>query len=103
MKIFSLLLRIAIMAVLTLSLSQTFAQDAAKGKALYASCVSCHGDQGGGSTSEKAPKLAGQHDWYIVKQLSEIKSGVRKRSDSAPYKGLSDQDIKDLAAYIVTL
>ena len=56
-----------------------------------------------GSVASKAPKLAGQHDWYIVKQLTEIKSGVRKISDSTPYKGLSNQDIIDLAAYIVTL
>jgi len=56
-----------------------------------------------GSAEAKAPKLSGQHDWYTIKQLTEIKSGVRKRSDTAPYKGLSDQDIKDLAAYIATL
>ncbi|NOT77926.1 MAG: cytochrome c [Bacteriovoracaceae bacterium] len=89
--------------VLNLTFSQSFAQDSVKGKTLFASCISCHGDLGMGSASLKAPKLAGQHDWYIIKQLTEIKSGVRKISDSSPYKGLSDQDIKDLAAYIVTL
>ena len=92
-----------IISLLSIYSSTSFAQDSAKGKTLYANCVSCHGEQGLGSAEAKAPKLSGQHDWYTIKQLTEIKSGVRKRSDTAPYKGLSDQDIKDLAAYIATL
>ncbi|AUN98573.1 cytochrome c [Bacteriovorax stolpii] len=90
--------------VLSSLLSTGFAQDAAKGKALYATCIQCHGENGEGNLAKKAPKLSGQHDWYVVKQVTEIKSGVRKNPDMQPYvKGLSDQDIKDLAAYIVTL
>ena len=96
-------LSLFLVAFFTLALINVHAQDAAKGKTLYANCVSCHGDQGMGSAELKAPKLAGQHDWYILKQLTEIKSGVRKRSDTTPYKSLSEQDMKDLAAYIVTL
>lgn len=84
--------------------SPVFAQDAAKGKTLYATCIQCHGDAGEGNPEKKAPKLSGQHDWYVVKQITEIKSGVRKNPDMVPFvKGLSEQDIKDLAAYIVTL
>ena len=84
--------------------SQVFAQDAAKGGTLYAQCISCHGEKGEGNAAQKAPKLSGQHDWYIVKQLSEAKSGVRKSPVMASYAGkLSEQDMKDLAAYIAKL
>lgn len=81
-----------------------FAQDAAKGKVLFATCIQCHGEKGEGNPEKKAPKLSGQHDWYVVKQVTEIKSGVRKNPDMQPFVAkLSEQDIKDLAAYIVTL
>lgn len=80
------------------------AQDAAKGKELYATCIQCHGDKGDGNPEKKAPRISGQHDWYIVKQVTEIKSGVRKNPEMLPFvTKLSEQDIKDLAAYITTL
>lgn len=92
------------LVVLTLISTQTFAQDAAKGKALYATCIQCHGENGLGLVEKKAPKIAGQHDWYIVKQVTEIKTGVRKNPEMQPFVAkLSEQDIKDLAAYIITL
>lgn len=91
----------------TLLLSTTSpvkAQDAAKGKVLYAQCIQCHGEKGDGNPAQKAPRLSGQHDWYVVKQITEIKSGVRKNEVMIPFVSkLSEQDIKDLAAYIATL
>lgn len=79
-------------------------QDAAKGATLFAQCISCHGEKGEGNVAQKAPKLSGQHDWYIVKQLSEAKTGVRKSPIMASYASkLSEQDMKDLAAYIAKL
>lgn len=82
----------------------SFAQDAAKGKTLYATCIQCHGENGEGNVEQKAPKLSGQHDWYVIKQVTDIKSGVRSNPTMLPFiKGLSEQDIKDLAAYILTL
>ena len=89
-------------------LSSVFApamgQDAAKGKTLFATCIQCHGEKGEGNPAQKAPKLSGQHDWYIVKQMIEIKSGVRNNPVMLPFvTKLSEQDFKDLAAYISTL
>lgn len=99
-RVLSIVSILALAAVSNIS----FAQDAEKGKALYATCIQCHGEKGEGNTAQKGPKLSGQHDWYVVKQVTEIKSGVRKNPEMLPFvKGLSDQDIKDLAAYIVTL
>ncbi len=79
-------------------------QDTAKGGTLFAQCISCHGEKGEGNLAQKAPKLSGQHHWYIVKQLVDAKTGVRKTPIMASYASkLSLQDIKDLAAYIEQL
>ena len=95
------LLSILVFSVLV---TPTFAQDAAKGKVLYATCIQCHGEKGEGNPAQKAPKLSGQHDWYVIKQVTDIKSGVRKNPEMLPFiTKLTEQDIKDLAAYIVTL
>ena len=80
------------------------AQDAATGKVLYGTCIQCHGVAGEGNPAKVAPKISGQHDWYVIKQVTDIKSGVRKNPEMYPFVSkLTEQDIKDLAAYIVTL
>jgi cytochrome c553 len=70
---------------------------AGAGKA--AVCGACHGP-GGNSSNPEWPKLAGQHAAYTYHELVELKSGARKNpvmnAQAAP---LSDQDMKDLAAY----
>jgi cytochrome c oxidase subunit 2 len=60
--------------------AQTSAQvagDAAAGEPLYAVCAACHGAQGEGNPALNAPKLAGQGDWYLKRQLLHFKSGAR--------------------------
>jgi cytochrome c553 len=82
----------------------SFAQDAAKGKTLFAVCIQCHGADANGLPEKQAPRLSGQHDWYLLKQLTDIKSGVRKNPVMLPFiQKLTEQDFKDLAAYITTL
>ena len=83
----------------------TIAQDAAKGAELFKQCIVCHGDKGDGVAAEKAPRIAGQYDWYILKQLQDIKAGVtRKNLVMLPILGkLNENDMKDLAAYISKL
>lgn len=83
--------------------------DPAKGSTLYSTgdaargipaCVSCHGDAGN-STIALNPKLAAQHEAYIVKQLTNFKSGERNNPIMGPYaKQLSDDEIHNLAAYL---
>lgn len=71
--------------------------DAGAGKA--ALCVACHG-QGGNSMIPDNPKLAGQHASYVYAQLKVLKSGERKAPAMNPMAApLSDQDMKDVAAY----
>ncbi|MEE2716433.1 MAG: c-type cytochrome [SAR324 cluster bacterium] len=45
--------------------------------ALYATCASCHGNEGEGNAKLNAPRLAGQEDWYLSRQLQNWKDGIR--------------------------
>ena len=56
---------------------QGFAEgDAAAGEAKSAICAACHGADGN-SMVPNWPKLAGQHEQYLVRQISLIQSGAR--------------------------
>lgn len=72
------------------------------GKEKAAVCIACHGTDGN-SPSSLYPKLAGQHASYLEKQLQEFKSGTRNNPIMLGMAaGLSDQDMKDIAAYYAT-
>lgn len=76
-----------------------FKADAAKGSQLSASCQACHTADGSRGAPAN-PILQGQHPEYLVKQLTEFKSGKRKNpvmsGMSAP---LSEEDMKHIAAF----
>lgn len=75
------------------------AGDASAGKDKSAVCAACHGSDGN-SPTDMFPKLAGQHESYIVKQLADFKSGARENATMAPMVvSLSEQDMADLGAY----
>lgn len=62
-------------------------------------CSACHGLDGN-SVITANPKLAAQHPEYLVKQLTEFKSGKRANAVmSGMAAGLSEDDMKGLAAY----
>jgi cytochrome c553 len=73
--------------------------DATAGQAKAAVCGACHG-MDGNSADAQYPKLAGQSEQYIVRQLTDFKSGKRQNpimmGMAAP---LSEQDMHDLGAY----
>lgn len=76
--------------------------NAEAGKAKSATCVACHGTDGN-SPITIYPKIAGQHSEYLYKQLKEFKSGTRPDPVMAGMvAALSDQDMKDLAAYFAS-
>ncbi len=69
-------------------------------------CVWCHGLSGNRRSSEDRPipMLAGQPAGYLVKAINDYKTGARASFDTWPkmsrlVRGLSDQDIEDIAAY----
>jgi len=75
------------------------AGDVALGKAKSATCVACHGTDGNALVA-MYPKLAGQHESYLFKQLQEFKSGARNNAIMAPMvAALSEDDMKNLAAF----
>lgn len=75
------------------------AGDAAAGQAKTAVCAACHSADGN-SVVGNFPKLAGQGEKYLLKQLNDIKSGARVVPEmTGMLTNLSDQDLADIAAY----
>ena len=85
--------------------------DAGNGENLYAVCAGCHGMNGEGNTALNAPKLAGQHDWYLARQLKYYKTGARGQNPGdqhgATMVGMAatlpdEKAINDVVSYIST-
>ncbi len=92
--------------------SARVAGDPAAGKALFAVCAACHGAQAEGNPALHAPKLSGQGDWYLRRELKYFKQGVRGAHDKDVYgKTMApmaatladDAAIDNVVAYIKTL
>jgi cytochrome c553 len=68
-----------------------------------APCVSCHGAQGNAPIDGMYPRIGGQYADYIAHALQAYRDGSRSGGTAsvmaAQAKGLSDQQIADLAAY----
>jgi len=72
--------------------------DASAGKSKSAACGACHGADG--NSASPFPKLAGQGEKYLFKQMQNIRDGVRSVPTMAgQLDGKSDQDLADIAAY----
>ncbi|HET8709869.1 MAG TPA: c-type cytochrome, partial [Spongiibacteraceae bacterium] len=75
------------------------AGDANAGKTKAAACFGCHGPDGN-SAAPTFPKLAGQGERYLIKQIGDIKSKARSvPAMTGLTDNLSNQDIEDIAAY----
>lgn len=73
--------------------------DVASGKSQSTPCSACHGADGN-SAVPSFPKLAGQGERYLLKQLKDIRDGARPVPTMAgQLPGKSDQDLADLAAF----
>jgi cytochrome c553 len=74
--------------------------DLAKGEATATGvCAACHTFDGSRG-SPANPILAGQHPEYLVKQLTEFKSGRRANAIMQGFAGmLSEEDMKNVAAF----
>jgi cytochrome c553 len=63
-------------------------------------CAACHGPAGNKPSTPDQPILAGQYYDYLVKALSDYKSGKRANPIMKGFAAaLSQQDIEDLAAW----
>ena len=86
--------------------------DPKSGEALFATCSSCHGDNGAGNQDLKAPRIAGVDDWYLATELRKFRSGVRGANPKdregrlmrPMARGLPNEDaIRNVVAYVETL
>jgi cytochrome c oxidase subunit 2 len=90
---------------------ETITGDLENGKEKFALCAACHGDRGEGMEPYNTPRLEGQHDWYMNRQLQNFRADIRGRHDidiygrqmAAMARILSDQDVADVIAYINSL
>ena len=77
----------------------------AKGKQYYERiCINCHGANGHGN--ERLPRVAGQHFGYVEQTLKRYRDGSSLRSDANMAfvtKGMSDQEIAAVSAYLETM
>ncbi|MDG2273540.1 MAG: c-type cytochrome [Halioglobus sp.] len=72
--------------------------DPAAGEGMTVVCSACHGVDG--NSIAPFPKLAGQGEKYLLKQLNEIRDDVRKVPSMAGLlDGMTEQDLADIAAY----
>jgi cytochrome c553 len=89
-------------AFLTASAGAAYgAGDAVSGKSKAAQvCVACHGADGNKPSAPDQPVLAGQYPDYLVKALSDYKSGKRANPIMKAFATtLSKKDMEDLAAW----
>ena len=94
-----LLIAAFLFSTFCLALPSMAAGDASVGKGKSIMCAACHGADGN-SPLNAFPKLAGQGEAYLVKQMKDFKSGARENAVMAPMvAALSEQDMADLAAF----
>jgi cytochrome c553 len=104
--------RSVVLTLLALSLTATLplvaradGGDAARGAKLAYTCYGCHGipDYRNAYPTYHVPRIGGQHEAYLVAALGEYKAGTRPHPTMKGQAGsLSDQDIRDLAAFFST-
>jgi cytochrome c oxidase subunit 2 len=84
----------------------------AAGQALYTTCAACHGQNGEGNQALNAPKLAGQSEWYLRRQLENYQHGLRGTHEDDTYGRqmapmamtvANEGAMKNVIAYIRTL
>ena len=92
--------------------AKTVKGDAAKGKAQYTICATCHGPNAEGMDSMNSPKLTNLPDWYMVTQLKNFKSGIRGTNPKNTFAMqmrpmamvlVDDAAIDNVVAYITSL
>ena len=103
MRIKLLLVGILLAAVQSTSLA---AGNVEEGQKLAHTCLGCHGVKHYVNTypTYKVPRIAGQHEIYIIAALKGYRSKQRAhRTMQANASDLTDQNMEDVAAYFASL
>lgn len=86
--------------------------NAERGASHYNTCGACHGAEAQGNYALNAPRLAGQEDWYLKRQLDNFRQGIRgaHKSDVFGHQMVlmartvqDEQAVNDLLAYLNSL
>lgn len=80
--------------------------DPDKGKIAYEVCRGCHRADGSGRAEAEYPQLAGQHATVLIKQMADVRSGLRLNPKMHPFVAkdvVSTEDIAHIAAYLAGL
>ncbi|MDR2000430.1 MAG: c-type cytochrome [Zoogloeaceae bacterium] len=79
--------------------------DIENGLEAYEICGACHLPSGAGRPDGTFPQLAGQHSTVLIKQMADIREGLRDNPTMYPFaKTLTDpQELADVSAYIQSL
>lgn len=98
------------------ALSEAAQQPLQKGEQLYrmgdfekriASCITCHGPKGTGNSGAGFPSLVGQHPEYLILQMQQFKSGIRRNDLNGVMqdacKKMTLDDMVAVANYLATL
>jgi cytochrome c553 len=94
----------------TAARGKTDAKAVSRGATLAAQCAACHGPKGDGDAGRIMPALRGQPAGFLQAQMALFGGDKRKLDDASSeetkkriFKGLSENDVADLAAYYATL
>ena len=94
----------ALLALLSVSPAVCAADRAAGQAKADAVCAACHGKDGNTPVDPSYPKLAGQYSDFLIRALSDYKTGARKNAIMAgQVQALSKADIENLAAFYAAL
>ncbi len=76
-----------------------------EGRDGYEVCGACHLPNGAGRPDGTFPQLAGQHTTVLIKQMADIRAGLRDNPTMYPFaKELTDaQELANVSAYIQSL
>jgi len=80
--------------------------DAERGKEAFRGCRGCHKADAGGIIDGTYPKLTGQHASVVIKQVTEVRAGIRANPKMEPFSSdhaVTPQEIADIAVYLETL
>ena len=91
--------------------ASTLHGNAGAGAATYQVCVACHGEDGLGDELLRAPPIVQLHDWYLLEEMKNFRSGARGANPGdtwgltmrANAVLLDDQAMEDVVAYVQTL
>jgi cytochrome c553 len=79
--------------------------DPVRGKEAFRVCRGCHKADAGGVTDGTYPRLTGQHARVVIKQVTEVRAGVRINPKMEPFSAdhaVTPQEIADIAVFLAS-